>query len=166
MKNNFNRNVRIAIVFIVLLNIILFAQNQKILKGISGVYVLINASMIEDLELRGVTKSRIKTDVELRLRQAGIKVISKDEYLKSPDAALNVDIAIGKSRSLIIYSISMGLHETVLLDRDQSIRTVSTTWLGNITLGFHSLNTVSKIRNEVLDLVDDFINDYYAANTE
>ena len=53
---------------------------RETLKGLSGVNVFVN--LTEDrpsLESDGLTKSQIQTDIEIRLRKAGIRVLTLEE---------------------------------------------------------------------------------------
>ena len=58
-----------------------FAGDDKLaretLKGINGVHVVVGVLNI-DLEQVGLSKSQIRTDIELKLRLAGIKVFVKE----------------------------------------------------------------------------------------
>jgi hypothetical protein len=63
--------------FIFLLSFPAWAEKNP-LKGISGVRVFAYTS--KDCETSGLTASSIQTEVELMLRQYGIKVLSQEEY--------------------------------------------------------------------------------------
>src|ERR1051325_9720100 len=53
---------------------------RELLRGLQGVYVEIE-SLDPDAEKDGLTKDRLQTDVELRLRQADIQVLTKKQWL-------------------------------------------------------------------------------------
>jgi|WetSurMetagenome_2_1015567.scaffolds.fasta_scaffold1043944_1 hypothetical protein len=62
-------------------------EPQHVLVGLKGVWVCVS-DFRTDVESYGLTKQRLQTDVELRLRQNGIKVISQEEYIKMPCTSL------------------------------------------------------------------------------
>ena len=53
------------------------------LAGLNGVHVLVEG-MNPDVERDGLAKSTMQTDVELRLRQVGIRVLTGTEQLLAP----------------------------------------------------------------------------------
>ncbi|MGI8972150.1 MAG: hypothetical protein ACR2HB_15820, partial [Dehalococcoidia bacterium] len=56
--------------------------SKNSLKGLPGVYVFVYP-LLADAEKAGLTCDQITTDVELRLRQAGIPVLTKDQYAQT-----------------------------------------------------------------------------------
>src|SRR2546430_1281063 len=59
---------------------------RETLKGLSGVGVLVE-NLRADVEAEGLRKADILTDVELRLRKNGIKVLTGTEQSKAPATA-------------------------------------------------------------------------------
>lgn len=53
------------------------------LRGLKGVLVLVEA-LKPEIEADGLRRDSIQTDVELKLRLAGIKVLTEEECLKEP----------------------------------------------------------------------------------
>src|SRR5688572_26765777 len=101
-------------------NVAVFAQSndpieKETLKGLSGVYVFLNLS--EDsasLEKDGLTETQIRTDVEIRLRKAGIRVLTIEEAKElARRPALSVTLLASKSEALTkllgenLYSFSI-----------------------------------------------------------
>ena len=74
----------------------------------------------------------IRTDVELKLRLAGIKVVTKEESFKlagSPYLYVNAQVRLSRqTHGLAHYAISCELHQVVTLTRDVSISTDASTW--------------------------------------
>ena len=58
-------------------------MDRKSLRGLKGIAVVVEALQPE-AERDGLTKSQIKTDIELKLRQAGIHVLTTEESFKTP----------------------------------------------------------------------------------
>lgn len=66
-----------------------YAASPDTLKGLKGVYVVIedlNEEVIKD----GLTVDAIRTDVELKLRLAGIPVLLEEARLKEPGRRLKI----------------------------------------------------------------------------
>lgn len=127
------------------------------LKGLKGVQVLVEPLQTE-VEQGGLNKASIQTDVELKLRQAGITVLTEEG---TPYLYIDVNTSSG---SLYAYFVGVKLCQTVRLDRDPSIQVLlATTWdVGEVgTVGRVNLRS---IRDRIKDLVDMFINAYLSVN--
>jgi hypothetical protein len=77
----------------------------------------------------GLTPDDLQTDVELRCRQAGVKLEN------SPGVYLYIDVALqelfyANGRSEGVYAVSIGVEfrQPVLLERDPAIHVIATTW--------------------------------------
>ena len=57
--------------------------NIESLRGLKGVLVILE-KLTEDIEKDGLSRSSIQTDVELKLRLAGIKIFTVEEWHKEP----------------------------------------------------------------------------------
>ena len=115
----------------------------------------------------GLTRQALQTDTELQLRQNGIGVLSLFEDSPRPGNArlyVNICIAISKEMGVAAVNISVELHQTVLLKRDptKAFHGVTTWEEGSVVLP--TLNNLKNIRGDVKDHVEEFINDYLAAN--
>jgi hypothetical protein len=144
------------------------SEQADLLQGLQGVGVVVEKSIDRDKERYGLTNERFKTDVELQLRQRGVKVLSDEERLRMVGApALYIDVTFRVRESIrhAIGVISVELKENVLLKRNPTIMTFAATWhargLATVTL---EDNTSSQIRLAVKQIVDEFILDYFAAN--
>jgi len=140
-----------------------YTDQKETLRGLTGVFVLIE-NLDPEIEKDGLTRSQIRTDVELKLRLAGIKVLSKEERLKSPGMPyLYVHTNIFKMEDIIgyVYSISVLLTQTVLLERDMKNSSFADTWK---TAYVGITSDLENIRMKIKGRVDKFINDYLAVN--
>ncbi len=140
-----------------------FTPDQRdTLKALHGVRVLVEYLRPEG-EKYGLTKEAIETDTELRLRQYGIKVLSREE---SPDSYLyiNVNTVVQEALPIAAVAVQVQFLQDVLLYRDLKTRVTATTWSKGINglVGVNQLRDFS--RENVKDLVDKFINDYLAVN--
>jgi hypothetical protein len=143
------------------------AQDDEIsrqsLKELKGVVVLVEPLKAE-VEQDGLTKTSIQTDVELKLRQAGIAVLTQAEGHAVPGGPvlyINVNTSSGP---LYAFSIRVEVCQDVRLDRDPSIRIIgATTWsvAGGGSVGRNNLRV---IRDGIKDHVDQFINAYLSVN--
>ncbi len=137
------------------------------LKGLQGVHVLVE-KMHPEAARAGLAKATLQTDVEVKLRQAGIRVLSKTETLAAPGNPflyLQVGTLVGGAASeFYVYSIRLSLTQLVVLDRNAAVITAPT-WsaaqrIG--TIGSARLSTI--VREHVRDQVDQFINAWLSVN--
>ncbi len=138
---------------------------RETLSGLDGVKVHVEPLKPE----RGgyeLDTTRVKTDVELKLRLAGIKVLSHEEWLQSkgnPCISLTIKVAeYPYPPGSWVFSANLQLVEFAFLLRKPSERTVITWQSG----GYTGITTdiSAAIRAEVKDQADKFINAYLAAN--
>jgi len=128
------------------------------LKDISAVYVF-----WEDLSngsnMLGLTQENIQTDVELKLRLAGIRVVTEAEaanLLSSP--CLYVSTFVSPTGDLALAEIKV--MQQVWLDRNAQ-STYAATWQRNkVSLNVHP----QFVRDQIKGLVDQFLNAWLSVN--
>jgi hypothetical protein len=138
----------------------------KSLAGISALSVMIGS----DTGFRPVqpylTEAQLRTDVELRIRKAGIAVVASGG---GPDhATLYVDVSAIRSTtgpSYCVFDLSVMIQQTATVDRNNH-KVDATTWGPKGYLGLDPLieGAAETIRKQVGDFVDQFLNDYLTAN--
>ncbi len=135
---------------------------RSTLKGFTGVNVIVRY-LDPDIEKDGLTMLQITTDVELKLRLAGIKVLALTEMRKKALHTLVIDLGILKTKSFkgYVYRIDVSLEQFVYLKRNSSVPINFSTWSTG-TLGITT--DISDIRNAVENQVDIFINAYLSVN--
>lgn len=144
-------------------------HSRQTLAGLSGVYVAIS-SMSEEDQRHGLSQTQIRTDVELKLRQTGITVLSQEEASRAPGLPyLYVTASIlPLSHSLSgVYAFSILVHvvQTVRLDRNQAALVLGSTWTSDGVFGAVGESRLEEyVRNAIRDETDQFINAYLAAN--
>ncbi len=142
-------------------------HRRQSLTGIPGVIVSVE-KIEQNAERDGLIRTTLQTDVELRLRQAGIRVLTKEEsQLTLSVPVLYVKVRTIKSRDSTSYAfyIAVDLAQTATLLRDQTkFQKGVTTWKALDTLGTVGRRKITTLRDEVRDMVDEFINAYLAAN--
>ena len=138
--------------------------HRQSLRGLPGVMVII-AGRIPEMEQTGLTQQQLQTDVELRLRLAGIRVLTEQERLEvlgQPWLLITINVILNHRPSLTPYSISVELIQSVTLATGEMAPGAATWELG--TLGTFGFNNHFRIREQVRDLVDEFINAYLSVN--
>jgi hypothetical protein len=136
-----------------------YHEKRDALRGLKGVnvFVYLNA----EAERLGLIRDQVKTDVELRLRKAGIKVLIEKESFETPGVPtlwVAVDMIIS---DIYVFNVRVHLREEVKLAR--GFYTFGEIWEGGV-FGAIRTGNIRKIRESVGDEVDEFINDYLAVN--
>jgi hypothetical protein len=147
-----------------------YISQKESLKGIKSitVYVLVSGKEEVDKKVKdcGLKEYLIKTDVELKLRLAGIKVLSNEELLRKDSAVLTINVNLMESSTLsdFIFLIGVKLYQDTLLKRDIKKYLPSITWEYRY-YGIVDISLIKEfIRNEIKDGIDEFINDYLEVN--
>lgn len=142
----------------------LFALDDEILslRGLSALFVLVEI-VDPEIEKDGLTREEIQKDTEQRLRKAGIRVLSKNEWLRTKEGAyLYVNINARKSGYGVYMSgISLELVQKVLLVRNPKTEVFAATWSRQL-LGQGGY--LDRVRYSVQDVVDLFLNSWAKAN--
>ena len=150
--------------FLVLPNQI-FSQTDssiKALKGFDTLKVEVE-QLAPDLQKAGITTEEIQTDVETKLRQAGLKVKNKNETV-TPYVVLYVSVnSIDNGVGGFAVSITSSLNQLVVLDRNKSLVSVASTWDSRSIVSAVK-EKVQSIRDFVNIQTDSFIAAYRKAN--
>ena len=136
-------------------------EQREVLRGLERVHVVVER-LKPEIELDGLYRSTLQTDVELTLRMAGIKVLSEEELLQTPgtpDLCLKVNAL--KCSNGYLYNIGLSLEEKVTLIR-RNIQISGTVLKICEHLGVAP--RLSDIRDEVKDLLEEFVRAWQAAN--
>ncbi len=129
------------------------------LKGITAVQVFVEGVGPED-KAHGLTRERLQTDVEVRLRRAGIAMsASETEYLY-----VNVN-TLRTRHGLQSYSVVVMVRQSAYLVRDPALTApVAITWWTGTDGITTTANLQRSVRDAVRDLVDKFIHAYREQN--
>lgn len=132
-----------------------------VLQGLEGVHVVIER-LRPEIERDGLYGNTLESDMELTLRMAGIKVLSKEEWLQSPYApCLYLHVDAFKYAGGYVYKIHLSLRERVLILRKKLEAKAITVSLP-VQLGI--THNLSQIREEARDLMDEFSKAWLTAN--
>ncbi|MFH2069404.1 MAG: hypothetical protein ABII89_08105 [Candidatus Omnitrophota bacterium] len=153
------------------------AESRIPFRGLKEVAVFVEEIDPEAIK-DGLSKEEIKTEVETRLRKAGIKVIPADECLRPPtsphgtDSYLYIIVNTVKFVSGLeyVYGTSVQLKQVVALERGKTVKPSrallwATTWEKSEGVEIAWVkDLVGDIRQHINDKVDAFISDCLAAN--
>jgi hypothetical protein len=138
---------------------------RESLQGLSEVWVLVDA-IDADVEREGLTKSALQTDVEQRLRHAGIRVLTNPELLVailSPHVHVRV---LTRRHAAGDYAVVVDLELTqiVTLVRNPTVLVGARTWKAPARIAVLGATNLPQVRERVRELVDQFAAAYVAAN--
>lgn len=147
-----------------------WAGDVESLRGLKEVVVEIKeGGLAPEIAGRGLTIDTVRTDVELKLRLAGLKVLEAMAILRVDGqpylpVTLLVNLVVGKreKKESFLYCTRVQLVELVSLERKPESTEFAITWESDQRLGI--VSDLKHVRNAVKDAVDEFINVYLAAN--
>lgn len=142
-------------------------RSRKTLSGLKGVYPIVDP-MPEKARAMGVSDSWIRTVVELRLREAAIPVLTRQEAVETtagnPVLAITSQMAFHEETGIGAYALQFELLQGVDLHRAPEISSIGVTWSKPIFRVVSSDQFVDSVRRSVEEGMDAFVNDYLAAN--
>ena len=134
------------------------AGHKATLKGVSIVEVVVEA-MDPNAEHDGLTRSQLQTEVEARLRQAGITVGSN----LTGHLYVTVDTAKGDKGQTYAYNVEVEYVQQIVLPRDPQAPVYAPTWeTGGV--GLIAASRLREVRQDVANYVDQFIKAYLEQN--
>jgi hypothetical protein len=142
------------------------ADKRDTLRGLTEISVLVEY-LPDDVEREGLSREHLQRDIEVRLRQAGLHVLTISEIAKSPGAPylyVAVYPITGPSVNLNAYGSGLTLKQLVQLSRNPTTEFFATTWESPAFPSSLSGPRVLDIRRSISDAVNRFIIDYLAVN--
>lgn len=136
------------------------------LRGLTGVVVVIESIKSDAVE-DGLRETDLQADVEARLVDGGMQVLTPDEWRQTPGRPwLYVSVNTLRYLGSYFFSLDVQLKQDVNLPRNPSLLTSSATWeVGSI--GFARCQDIGvKIRASVDAYLTQFLSDWKAANNE
>jgi len=143
------------------------ADKRDTLRGLKEISVLIEY-LPDDVEREGLNREQLQRDIEVRLRQAGLHVLTLSEVANLPGAPylyVAVYPIIGPSVNVNAYAVALTLKQLVQLSRNPTTELFATTWEGPIHFSSISDSRVFDIRSRIFDAVGRFIVDYRDVNS-
>jgi hypothetical protein len=138
---------------------------RETLRGLTGVLVLVETIEAE-IQHKGLDQKQLQTDTELRLRGAGIKVLTPTEREQTPGKPfLYINVGVLKTEHHPDYACSLHveLAQAILLERNTAMHSTGATWSQSAVLAI-SEDNLESIRDAVRTYVDGFINAYLSVN--
>ena len=133
-------------------------SQRATLRGIRAVAVVVEDTHA-DAQRDGLTRRQLQTDVEQRLRQAGIKVHN--------DAPGFLDVFVNTLKiesGFYAYAIRVQFRQRVRMERNLKIAALASTWEAPSVVGTVGTRALRDVRGSVRDRVDEFINAYLEQN--
>ena len=134
------------------------------LKGLRAVAVAVE-EFPSEFQAQGLTRESVEADVAGRLKSAGIRVYTREEAGRAPgNPFLLVFVTAYKPETdFYICNIEVNLYQKVVLERNRSINTFSTTWSIAWT-GLAGSDHLAGLSEKVSDLADRFVAAWKAVN--
>ena len=144
--------------------------NERVtLAGLTGVHVVVN-ELSAEAEREGLSRSSLQAELEGRLRQAGLRVLTVTEALTSVGRpTLEVRVHVASSREtpdLYVYSVDLALRQQIRLTRDRTIESFAVTWSENREVGVVPAGRLSAVRDAVRSKVNQFITAWQTVNRD
>jgi hypothetical protein len=147
----------VALVFLFVGNACAAGSQVEIdsLRGIKSIEVVVEHLTNNE---SGPSEGQIKSDVELKLRLAGIKLISpgKDGFLYVRIGCRHINNYVYSVNIIVQYK------QPVYLMRNQS-SSIGATWESG-SFGYIGSQKIDSLRDAIKDIIDLFLNDYLTAN--
>jgi hypothetical protein len=136
---------------------------RETLKGLRGFSVIIEEIKSNELH-SGLSQDEIRTDVELRLRKAGIRVLTKEERHRTPGMPfIGVTVTMYVFEQVRSFDVKVEVWQEVDLVQNGA-RHAAITYRTSGLLGITSISDFRLIRDAVGDQIDVFLNDYLTVN--
>lgn len=135
------------------------------LRGLRGVQVVVE-DLEPEIEAAGLTRAAIQTDAEVKLRLAGMTVLSEAEMLNTPGVPyLYINANVLPAKRLWAFNLDLSLNQGVLLERDARLPGMNAATWGLGRLGTAPVSDgAARIRGEIQDLLNIFINAWLTVN--
>jgi hypothetical protein len=144
--------------------------SRETLKGLTGFYVLIeelnpNIAKYANVQKNNISTQQLKSQVESRLQKAGIRVLSWDEMMKTPERPmLYVSVNTHEYEKFwYAYDIRVEVRQLVTLVSQPGKPISGATWSVNMT-GVMNIGQLLALYDNLGTLLDRFIQAYMAVN--
>jgi len=134
---------------------------RQTIKGMKAFHVIVEEvqpNVQRYAQKAGITKEQIQKNVENKLKANGIKVLTNDEWLKTPGKpVLYINVNTHETEKYwYAYDVKVEVKQSVFLEANFAIKTLASTWSINVT-GMANIGTLGNIKSAVDGLVDRFI---------
>jgi hypothetical protein len=144
--------------------------NERItLVGLTGVHVVFD-ELGEAAERRGLTRASLQAEVDRRLRQAGLRVLTPTQAQASvgrPTLHLRVGLLQTPDvADVYVYSVDLSLRQQVRLVRDRTLESYAVTWSEHRAVGAVRTARLGMVRDTLLQKVDEFVTAWRTSNQD
>jgi len=142
--------------------------SRSTLAGLQGVAIIVEdlqPNVLKYAAKSGLSKAQVQQDAEKLLRDAGIRIVAGNDWLKTPGKPL-LYISINTHETekyWYAYDIKVELRQLATLDANPQLKTLATTWSLNIT-GQANIGTLNVIRKDAGVMVGRFVQAWKAGN--
>lgn len=133
-------------------------MERATLKGLHGLQIVVDR-LPAGIESSGLDAKSLRARIEERVQKAGVTV--------TPDAGAFLGIhmrAVQEKKGAIALCMDLGLFQTVSLQRDQAVKTVTETWGTQSVVLVWPKQVSEAVTGTVDELVDQFVDAYRSAN--
>ena len=144
------------------------ADKRDTLRGLTDISVLVEY-LPDDVEREGLNREHLQRDIEVRLRQAGLHVLTITELANLPGAPylyVAVYPITTPSVNFSAYAVALTFKQLVQLSRNPTTELFATTWEGPMHFGSLGDAKAVGIRSKIFDAVGRFIVDYRDVNSK
>ena len=140
-------------------------RQRQTLAGLRGVSTVAE-DVNPDAEKDGLTAATLLADMQQKLRQAGVAVLTEEQAARAPGSPhLYLKLSAMKhGGGFYAYHIQLGVRQNVILLRASRGIGFATTWSATEVLGTVAWANLRSIRDDVKAAVDQFIKAYFAVN--
>jgi hypothetical protein len=132
--------------------------SRKTLGGLTSVSVIVDSPDSE--KLLGLPAETIHTDVELKLRLAGLRVMTPTEIMQVPGSPI-LHVSVTVANDSRAAHVEIELDQDARLEQNGLLAATVSTWS---TGGLDSNPTGQSVRDHIKDLVDKFLNAWLSVN--
>ena len=144
--------------------------SRETMKGLTGFYILIeelnpNIAKYASVQKNNISTQTLKSQVENRLRAAGIRVLSWDEMMKTPERPM-LYVAVNTheyEKFWYAYDIRVEVRQLVTLVSQPGKPISGCTWSVNM-IGVMNIGQLQTLYDNLGVLLDRFIQAYMAVN--
>lgn len=144
--------------------------SRETMKGLSGFYVLVeelnpNITKYVGVQKNPISTQTLKSQVESRLQKTGIRALSWDEMMKTPERPmLYVRINTHEyEKYWYAYDIRVDVRQLATLAGRPEKQIIGSTWGVNMT-GVMNIGQLQSLYDNLERLLDRFVQAYGAAN--
>ena len=136
------------------------ALDRATLRGLMAVNVVIDP-VAPEIEKVGATADGLRTRLEQRLRDAGIKI----DTASTEFVGLRVT-SVRAARGPFAITITIGLYQPVTLVRDRNVKTATQTWEAGAVVLADTKQVYRACMDSVDELTGQFVTAYRSVNPE